>query len=120
MDGPGKEFLARAALSQQQHGGLRFSYPFGQLNQCHHGRRIRHDGAVPGFDFLAQHGDVPFQALAFQGLLHHQGQVIHIQGFREKIRGSILHGFHGCLNRPMSRHHDDRGAMRQDRLLLPG
>ena len=47
MDGPGKEFLARPAFSQQQHGGIRIRRPFDQCNEGRHGRCVRHDGAIP-------------------------------------------------------------------------
>ena len=41
------------------------------------------------------------------GPLHHQQQVVGIDGLREKIRRAFAHCGHGILNAAVRRHHDD-------------
>ena len=61
-----------------------------------------------------------FNAPRSKAFPYDQVQLIDVQRFHEKIKGSALHDFHGPFNRPMGRHHNDRRKLREARLLLPG
>ena len=108
MDGPGDEFLPRAALSIDQHRAIRRS------NFCNDPVDLLHLLALP-YDvmksvllpqFLPQIDVFQKEVLLFNRLLHNDGDFIGSKRFGNIVKGSQLHGLDRCLHCGKTGDHD--------------
>src|SRR5688572_1668638 len=110
MQAAGKQLLARAALSFQEHRGISRSCAVQLLQDVTELAILADDPRrAPPFGHLLLEEDVfRHHAALRDGALHHQQQVIRIDRLGEEVRGALTHGPDGILNAAVGGHHDHR------------
>ncbi len=106
----GKQLLASAAFSLEQHRGVGSSRPLQGDRHLLQSRVLADDlrGTTLCREFVFQQdvfrGEPPLR----QRALHHEQQHVGVDGLGEKIQGTLFHRRDGILDAAESRHHDDR------------
>src|SRR3989442_4564465 len=109
VDLPGHELLAGAALSRDQHGGVRRRGPRDGLAHPLRGPRLA-DEPQAGFDLVAQADVFLAKALAFDGVAQGGEDALGLEGFLQEIVGAFVNRLDGGRNVAVSRNHQDRGV----------
>ena len=112
MDGTGEEFFARAAFTEQQDAGIGVSGALGRLHHRTDFRAHAHDRGVAAVDFGFEAGHLPLERFPLQDFSEHDGQVVHIDGFGEKVVGPLFHGPNRRVSRSIGGDHDHNGFWR--------
>ena len=110
MESPRKQLLARAALAFEEHGGVRCRGPMERDRDLFQLRVLADDlgRATARRELLLEENVLGRHALLRERTLHHQQQMVGIDGLGEKVERAFLDGFDGVLNRAVRGHHDNR------------
>ena len=110
VDGPGHQFLARAALAQDQHGHVLRGDAADRLVELLHGRRAAHQ--LVALDLrravLVVHGRRAADLADVDGPRHHVAKLVQVQRLEQVLEGPQLHGLDGGLGGPVRRDDDHR------------
>ena len=111
MNGPGDQFLARAALAVDQDRGVAFGHPADRLVDLLHGRRIAHQPALVLLPHLGSER-VHFERKPpdLDGLAYQDVDLVEIEGLGDIVEGPAAHGFDRVLHGGLRGHDDDRHA----------
>ena len=63
---------------------------------------------LPALQLFLEDQILGHELTGFKRLPDDQQQVFRLDRFLEEVEGSVLHGLHRRLDRPVSRHHHDR------------
>ena len=106
VQGPGHQFLAGAALAQDQHVDVLRGDPADGLAHLLHDRAAADDAvaAVLG----RQHGRHVHQPGRLEGPVEHLAEAVEVHRLDQVIEGAALHGLDGRLGGAVGRDEDDR------------
>ncbi|OPY04690.1 MAG: hypothetical protein A4E67_02271 [Syntrophaceae bacterium PtaB.Bin038] len=110
VDETGEEFLPRAALPADEHGGPARGDPSRQIHEAFHLGAAEDDlvGRDPFFlQAPAHHLVLPQQDAPLRDAVDVQQELVEIDGLRHVVDGPRLHGLDGRLDRAVGGHHDD-------------
>jgi hypothetical protein len=119
VDGAGQDLLAGAALPEDEDRGVGARGGLGELEDRLHRRALRDEIAEPvlALERLAQDRVLPQQALLRDDLLHHQRELLGIEGLHQVVVGPLLHGGHRGVDGGVGGH-DHEGDVGLDLLRL--
>ena len=108
MNRAGKQFLARAALAQQEHGCLAGGgFPGFADDPAHRGALPRHQVIAPG-ELAGEQLHLRLEPRSFQSLLHHHGEMLRVEWLGNKIVRAAFDRFDRPLNGAVGGDEDDR------------
>jgi hypothetical protein len=106
---PREQLLARAALAQNEHGGVQLRHPVHEVHDVPHGA-ARPDQEFPvGLlgHLGAERHDLPVEVLALGGVAHERAERVVVEILRDVVVGAVLHRLHGRLDLVDGRDHDE-------------
>jgi hypothetical protein len=115
VDGARHHLLPGAALPGDEHGGARRGHLLDQLVHLLDGGRGAEDGLAAGPALahpVAEDAVLRHQGAVLERLLHHQLQLLHLEGLQHVVVGAGLHGQDGGLGGGEGGHHHHLGAGR--------
>ena len=100
MDGAGEKFLARAAIAEQQHGGIGGGHALRLQRRVAHGRGFANDAreSVARGVILAQQQILAQHFLLARRAFDEQLQMFQIDGLLDEIERAVLHRRHGLFD----------------------
>jgi hypothetical protein len=112
VDGPGHDLLAGAALPGDQHRGARLRHLLDELSNLADGRRVAQHLPLGGAHAspVAEHPVLGEQGPVLQRLLHHQPELVHLEGLQDVVVGAELHRLDRVLGGGEGCHHDHLGG----------
>ena len=110
VEGAAHQLLARAALPEQEHGGLAGGGPLdGEHGLLEGGVLADHPGqAEAPLVVLLQEEQLGLGATPLHGPVEQQQEVVGVHGLGEEVGGAFLHGAHRLFHGAEGGHHDDR------------
>ena len=120
VDGPGDQLLAGPALALEEDRAPGRGGRLDQLEDGLHGLALADDvGEAEALAELVLEADVlVLEALALEGLLEHEQEIVVLEGLLDVVEGADLHGRDGRLDRAVGGDDDD-GRQRVDPLDPP-
>ena len=73
-------------------------------------RRVQ---SIATLDLVAEHNILPLQMAMLQGAFHHQANFVDLEGLRQIVVGTCLHGGQGGFGGGVSRDYDYLGIRRE-------
>ena len=111
---PGHELLAGATLAADQHAGLGVRHLDREIEDPLQDRAVTDDGALPAASpqLRPKPPVLAREQLLLQGLLHHQADLVDLEGLGDVVVGPLLHGRNGGIGARKGGNHHHHGLRR--------
>jgi hypothetical protein len=111
MDDARHQFLADAALAQDEHGGTCGRGQLDLLEHLLHGRTLAEQGpdALPRAHLSAEQTHLAQGSALLEGLVDHHAEAPEVDGLGDVVVRALLHCGHRRLDRGVASQEDDRG-----------